>query len=90
MIERSEKGTALLQRAQAVEARGVKSLEDVTLLAMLRGAAMLIGETLNFLEARDDAFLARGASALLFGLSEIREFVAQFIKVEVTHSGPHP
>ena len=83
-------GVVHVQSAQAVEARGVKPLEDVTLLAMLRGAAMLIDETLNFLEARDDAFLARGAAALLIRLGEIREFAAQFIKIEVTHSGPHP
>jgi len=44
---------------------------------MLRGAAMLIDETLNFLKARDDAFLTRGASALLSGWRN-REFVAQF------------
>ncbi len=57
---------------------------------MLRDAAVLIGETLNLLEACDDAFFARGASSLLFGLSKIREFIPQLIKVEVTHSGPHP
>ena len=51
---------------------------------------MCLDETLNLLEARDDPLLAWRATALLFRLGEIVEFGAQFVEVEVTHSGPRP
>ena len=51
---------------------------------------MLIGEALDFLEPGDDAFLARRPAALLLGLRKVGEFIAQFVEVEVTHSGPRP
>ena len=72
MIERREKGTALVQRAQAIEAHGIEPLEDVAILTVLRRATVLFDEPLNFLEARDDPFLARRAAALLFGLERNR------------------
>ena len=52
MVERREKRPAFLKRAQAVKAHGIKPLEDVAIFPMLRGAAVLLDKTLDFLEAR--------------------------------------
>jgi hypothetical protein len=65
MIQRCEQCATLGKRAQAIKTDGVEALEDVPLLTMLRGAAMLRGESLNFLESGDDSFFLRRASALL-------------------------
>src|SRR3954471_2002870 len=78
-VERPEKGSALLKRAKAVEPHGVHALEDVAVLAMLRGAAVLVEEALNLLEARDDPLLARRAPALPFRLRVIVGFRAQLV-----------
>jgi hypothetical protein len=88
MVVWHEKGSAFLQRAQTIQAHGIQSLEDVPVFTMLRNTPMLFDKTLDFLEARDDAFLARRASALLLGLGEFVEFGAQF--VEISHSVPRP
>ncbi|MGE4431434.1 MAG: hypothetical protein AB7E05_11910 [Sphingobium sp.] len=90
MIERAEKRTTIFRRAKAVEPHGIKALEYLAVFTVLRCAAMFIGETLDFFEPRDDAFFARAASDFLFRLGKIRQFVAQAVKVKVTHSGPHP
>ncbi len=52
------------------------------------GADRVLDEALDFLEAGDDALLARRAAALLLRLGEVVEFGAQFVEVEVSHSGP--
>ncbi|CDO38862.1 conserved hypothetical protein [Novosphingobium sp. KN65.2] len=57
---------------------------------MLRGAAMFIGEALDFFKPGDDSFIAWAAPDFLLGLGEVRQFVPQVVKVKVTHSGPHP
>jgi hypothetical protein len=90
MIERFEERAAIHQRAQPVETHGIEPLENVSVLPMLWGAAVFLHKSLNFLEAGDDAFLKGRATALLLRLREVVEFGAQFVEVEVTHSGPHP
>jgi hypothetical protein len=89
MVERREKRAAFLKRAQAVEAHGIASLEDVTIFAMLRHASVLFDKTLD-LSSNPAMMRSRGASAARLRLGEVVEFRAQFIEVEVTHSGLHP
>src|SRR3546814_13265783 len=86
----SDLGAALLQGAQSVQPHGVEALENVVALAVARGAAVFVNETLYFLEPGDDALFARSAPALLLRLGKVGEFVTQFVKVEVSHSGPRP
>jgi len=69
MIERFKHGAAIGQLAQTVEADGIQPLEDIAVLAVPWGAAVLLNETLNLLEARDDAFLARRATGLVLRLN---------------------
>ena len=63
MIEGLKQGAAIVQLAQTVEAHSVQPLENVAIFAMLRRAAVLFDEALNFLEAGDDAFFARRPAA---------------------------
>ena len=90
MIEWLQQRPALLKRAQAIKTHGIESLENIAVFSVLWGAAISIDKTLNLLKARDDTFLTGRATAFLLRLSKIVEFRAQFIKVEITHSGPHP
>src|SRR3546814_4239529 len=69
-IEWREKRAALLQRAKPIQPHGIQPLEYIAVLTMLRGAAMFIGETLDFLEPGDDAFLPGPVPDLLFGSEE--------------------
>src|SRR5206468_3513359 len=88
-VERCEKRTTFFEPAQAVEAHGIKPLEYVLALAMRWRAAVGFGETLDFLEARDDAFLACATAAFLFLRGEVGEVRRQFVKIEVIrHSAP--
>ena len=85
MVQRRKQGAALLKRAQAVEAHGIEPLEDVAIFPVLRRAAVLLDKSLDFLEAGDDALLARRASALLLRLRrQVVKFSAQFVEVEVS------
>jgi hypothetical protein len=59
VIHGRNEGSALLQIAYPVQAHGIEPFEDIAVLAMLRGAAMLIDETLDFFEACYDAFFPR-------------------------------
>ena len=90
MIERREQCLAFLPRAQTVEPHRVQPLENVPALPVPGRVTVLLEEPLYLLEARDDAFLAGRTAALLVRLRELVELRAQLIKVEVTHSGPHP
>ncbi len=57
----STRGAAVGQLApRRSETHGVEPLEDVAVLTMLRGAAVLFDEALNLLEAGDHPLLARG------------------------------
>ena len=47
---------------------------------MLRGASVFFDKPLYLLEARDNALLARRASALFIRLCEFGEFFCQFVK----------
>lgn len=53
---------------------------------MLRRASILLDEPLDLFEARDKAFLAGRASALLLRLRKFREFLGQFVEIRVIHS----
>ena len=66
MIQGCKQRAAFVQLAETVEAHGIQPLEDVAILAVLRGAAVLLDETLNFLEAGDDALLARRPARSFF------------------------
>jgi len=90
MVERLKKRSAFLKLTKAVETHGIEPLEDVAILSMLRSMTVLLDKALDFLESSDDALVARGAPTLLFRLGEVVEFGAQFVKIEVTHSAPHP
>ena len=68
MIEGFKHGAAIGQLAQTIEAHGIQPLEDVAVFAMLRRAAVLLDETLNFLEAGDDPLLARRPARFLLRL----------------------
>ncbi|MGB3486512.1 MAG: hypothetical protein WBA62_00270 [Xanthobacteraceae bacterium] len=68
MIEGFDHGAAIGLPAQLIETHGIQPFEDVTILAMLRGAAMLVDETLNLLEPGDDPFLARRPAGFLLCL----------------------
>ena len=65
MIEGLKQATAFRQLAQAIEAHGIQPLEDVAVLPVLRSTAVLLDESLDLLEAGDDALLARRPAALL-------------------------
>ena len=86
MVEWFEQRAALGKLAQAVEAHGVNPLENVPVLSMLGSTAVFLEESLDVLEARDDAFLARRPTARLFRRRELLEFRAQFVEVDLTHS----
>jgi hypothetical protein len=64
MVQRRQQRTALLLRAKTVKPHGVEALEDIAIFAVQGRAPVLFDEALDVLEARDDAFLLRGASAL--------------------------
>jgi hypothetical protein len=71
MVQRRKQGAAVRKCAQAVEADGIQPLEDVAVFPVLRGAAMLLDETLDFLEPGDDAFLAGGRPPFFSGCGEL-------------------
>ena len=87
MIQRRKQHAALRQSAQAIEANGVEPLEDVAVFSMLRGATMLLEETLNLLESGDDALVARRAFALLLGRCEVGKLCGQFVRSEERRVG---
>ena len=58
MIERLQQRPEFGKLAQAIETDGIEPLEDVSILAMLRRAAMLLDEALDLFKTRDDALLA--------------------------------
>ena len=68
IIERFHHGAAIFLLADAVEADGIKPLEDVAILAVHRRAPMLLEETLDFFESGDDPFLAWGPARFLLRL----------------------
>ena len=88
MIEGGQNGATILKSAQAIEPHGVKPLEDVAVLAVLRDPSVCFAKALDVLEAGDDSLLTRGAPTLLFGNVELRQFPGEFIEVGVTHSAP--
>lgn len=90
MIKRRQQGAAIVQRAQLVEPYGVEPFEYIALLAVLGRTAISFDESLNFFEACDDAFVSGRTASFVLGLRKIRQFVAQFVKIDITHSGPRP
>src|SRR3546814_16667047 len=60
-VERCKKRPAFFQRTKSVQPHGIKPFEYIAILAVLRSAPMFTGETLDFLEPRDDAFFAWAA-----------------------------
>jgi hypothetical protein len=87
MIEGRQQRSAVLLRAQPVEAHGIEPLEDVAAFPVLRGLAVL-HKPLDVLEAGDDPLLARRAPALLLGEVELGEFFRQLVEIGVTLTGP--
>ena len=77
MVKRVEKRSTFLKRAKTVETNGVEPLEEVAGLSVLGRVATLLDKTLDFLKARDDSLVARGAPAPFLRLGEIIEFRAQ-------------
>lgn len=90
MVQRLQEGAAVRERAQAVQAHGVKALEYVAAFTVLRRTVVLLSKALDFLEARDDALLACRAAALLLGRSELGKLRGECVKIGVTHSVPPP
>ena len=90
MVERRKQRTAFLQCAQAVEAHGIKPLENIALFAMLGGVAMLFDKALYFLETGDDALFARRAAALLLRLRELSSSARSSSRSRSAHSAPRP
>ena len=87
MIEGLEEGAALLEGANAVQPNGVEPFEDIAVLAVLRRAAMLLDETLDLFEARDDPLFSRRSAGRLVRRCEVGELACQFVEVDVSHTG---
>lgn len=66
MIDRRQQRAAVIECSHAIETDGVQSLEDVTIFAVHRQAALTRNEPLNFLESRNDALLPRRVTADTF------------------------
>ena len=90
MIQRLQQGAAVREHAQTIQTHGVKALEYVTVFTVLRRTAVLFGEALDFLEARDDALLTGRPAALLLRRCELGKLRSEFVKIGVTHSVPPP
>ncbi len=90
MVQRLQQGAAVPESTQAVQAHGVEALEYVAILTMLRRTPVLLGEALDFLEARDDALLTGRPSGLRLGRCELGKLRSEFVKIGVTHSAPPP
>src|SRR5262245_30566025 len=67
MIDGFKQSPAIIQLAKTIEANGIKPLEDVTVLSVLRCATVLLDEALYLFEPGDDALFARrrGRSLLI-------------------------
>ena len=68
MVDLGNRSAAFRQGLDAVQTHGIEALEDVSILAMLRGTAVLLDKALNVLEPGDDALLPWGATAGLLRL----------------------
>jgi hypothetical protein len=81
MIEGIKQHAALVQLAETIEAHGKEPLENVAAFSMLRGAAVLLDETLNLLEPGDDPLLAGRPARVLLRLDLDTEFFEQRVIV---------
>ena len=87
MVKRLQNTPAVLQRTQAVEADRVHALEDVIALAMPGRMAMLLHKSLDFLEPGNDPLLTWRSANTLVRRLEFREFLGQFVEVDISHTG---
>src|SRR4051812_40683401 len=92
MIEGSEQSASVVELPKAIEADCIEPLEDVALLPVPRGAAVLFDETLNLLEAGDNPLFARGAAALPLRIGLDAELVKKGVILvhELSHARPRP
>ena len=93
MVEKGQQRTVIVLLADTVKAHGIKALEDVAVLPMTGSAAMRINESLDLLEARDDALLARRAACRLLRLDDDAELGEQGLVLVgefLIHRPPRP
>ena len=73
MVQRFEQCAPFQKRTKAFEPHRVEPLEDVEVFAMPRCAAVLLDESLNLLEAGEDALFLRRPPFCFLGRRELRE-----------------
>src|ERR1700734_4074136 len=90
MVESREQRTTVFKRAKAIKAHSILPLKNVPVFPMLWCSIVFLNKPLYLLEPSYDALLAGRASAFLFRLCEVVQFLAEFVEVDVTHSDPRP
>ena len=82
-IEWVEQGAALGSCTHPIEPHGEETLKDVAVLAVLRRVRVLVEETLDIFEARNDALLARRTPALLLLGRKLGKLGCKFFDIEI-------
>lgn len=92
MIERLQQAAAIVQLTKPIEAHGIQPLEDIASFPMLRRVAVLFDETLNLLEAGDDALFARRPACLFVRLDLDAKLFEESVILfgEPRHAQPPP
>jgi hypothetical protein len=83
-----EEGVKFRLLAQAVQAEGIKPLENVALFAVLRRSAVLFHEIDDVLKARENTFLARRMGAGLLGFDDDAKGLQQLVIAQFIHGRP--